>query len=191
VSDWLTRDATDQPEPAAHLSISPASAAGVVQGGKAGPFAVTGPSGDITLSVGGGAAVDAAGKPVTTVVNGGRFYLTRDTPGEVTVSAKARATHSTGRVFLFRGGNQARQKLILAGTAGEELTAGAKAAFTPAPASTPSASPSVPAASGGGGGELARTGTSLVGPVIGGVLLLAAGLGALLVVRRRRVRFTA
>jgi TQXA domain-containing protein/LPXTG-motif cell wall-anchored protein len=191
ISAYLTGHATDQPEPAAKLSISPAAVADVKQGGRAGPFTVTGPSGDIPLTVTGGTAVDADGKAVTSVVNGGRFYLTRDTPGEVTVSAKAEATHSTGRVFLFCGGNQARQKLILAGTAGEELTAGAKAAFTPVPASTPSASPSVPAASGGGGGELARTGTSLVGPVVGGVLLLAAGLGALLVVRRRRVRFTA
>ena len=194
ISEYLTSHATDQPEPAAKLSISPTTVDDVKQGGQAGPFSVTGPSGDIALTVTGGTAVDGDGKPVTSVVTGGRFYLTRDKPGEVTVSAKAKATHSTGRVFLFGGGKDAhRQKLILAGTAGEELTAGAKAAFTPTP--TSSASPSVPAAGGnggnGGGGELAKTGTSLTGPLIGSGLLLSAGAAAILLVRRRRVRFTA
>src|SRR3954470_16191777 len=73
----LTGNATDQPEPAAELKINPAGAAAVEQGGKAGPFPVTGPSGDITLTVTGGTAVDAAGNPVTKVVNAGQFFLTR------------------------------------------------------------------------------------------------------------------
>ncbi|GAA0795774.1 thioester domain-containing protein [Spirilliplanes yamanashiensis] len=215
VYGFLKTNATDQPEPKTELKIDPASAASVEAGQKAGPFTVTGPSGDIPLTVTGGTAVDAAGDPVTSVTNGGQFWLTRDTPGEVTVAAKAQASHSTGRVFLFKGGKQAkRQKLILAGQIGEELTAGAKAAFTPKPETTPSPtpsvtspspspsvtspapstpapSPSVPGEGGGDGGELPQTGASLYGAIIGGVLLLAAGVAALIVVRRRKVRFTA
>jgi TQXA domain-containing protein len=208
VYTYLIGNATDLLEPAAELSISPATAADVEQGAKAGPFTVTGPSGDISLTVDGGTAVDADGNPVTAVVNGGRFFLTRDTPGDVTVSARAAATQSTGRVFLFRGPQDIRkQSLILAGTAGEPLTASAKAAFTPKPGSTPTptptatpsptgtatppAGPGAPGTGGGNGGALPTTWTSIVGPLVGGVVLLAAGIAAVILVRRRRVRFTA
>jgi TQXA domain-containing protein/LPXTG-motif cell wall-anchored protein len=212
VYDYLTKNATDAPEPQATLSIAPATASAKA-GEKAGPFTVTGPSGDIVLKVDGGTAVDAAGHSLTTVTNGGRFWLTRDGSGDVSVTAEAKASHSTGRVFLYQG-TERRQKLILAGTAGEELSAGAKASFTkpestptPTPTATatptPSATPSSPAAtpsattpapatgSGGGGGTLPLTGSSTIVVIGAGILLLVAGAAAVFFVRRRRLNFTA
>jgi TQXA domain-containing protein/LPXTG-motif cell wall-anchored protein len=214
VYDYLTTHAGDAPEPLAELKISPATATAKA-GGKAGPFTVTGPSGEITLTVEGGKAVDASGTTITTVTNGGTFWLTREGPGDVSVVAKAESTHSTGRVFLFKGKGQ-KQKLILAGTVGDKLTAGARATFTPQPetsttpspsasaspsgsaspspsasgSAVPSVSPSVPGV-GGGSPTLPKTGASTMLIVGAGVLLLLAGAVAVLIVRRRKVSFTA
>lgn len=60
VHDYLVRNATDQPEPKAELSLDPASATATT-GGRAGPFTVHGPAGEIALKVEGGSAVDAEG----------------------------------------------------------------------------------------------------------------------------------
>jgi TQXA domain-containing protein/LPXTG-motif cell wall-anchored protein len=143
VYDHLTSKATDAPEPKAELTIAPASRTAAADS-KAGPFTVTGPSGPIALTVTGGTAVDGEGRTVTGVTNGGTFWLGRDGAGEVSAVAKTTATHSTGRVFLFKG-KQKRQKLILAGTAGDDLTATAKADFTRTPKPTPSPTPSTSA----------------------------------------------
>lgn len=210
VHDYLVTNATDQPEPKAELTLDPATATATV-GAKAGPFTVKGPAGDITLNVQGGAAVDAEGKPVTVTTNGGRFWLTGDGAGEVAVTVSAQDSVSFGRVFLFTGGKA--QKLILGGSTGATVTAGAGAAFAEAPASpsvpaespspsapveSPSSSPSTPADSpapstspAGNGGDLPRTGTPIAAAALAGVALLAFGAVALLVVRRRKLRFTA
>jgi TQXA domain-containing protein/LPXTG-motif cell wall-anchored protein len=212
VYDYLTSHATDVPEPKATLTITPGSVDTAELGTKAGPFTVAGPSGEITLTATGGQAVDAAGAQLTSVVNAGQFYLVRDTPGEVSVTAHAKATHSTGRVFLFKG-EKPRQKLILAGTAGDELNAAAKATFQPPTEHTPSPSPSqstpsptpsqtapgtptpsatAPGGSGsGGGGRLPTTGAPVAFAIGAGALLMVGGAVALLLVRRRRLRFTA
>ncbi len=211
VYDYLTSKATDAPEPKAELKIDPSAATATV-GDKAGPFTVTGPSGDIALTVNGGVAVDAADRSIASVTNGGRFWLKRDGSGDVTALAKTTSTHSAGRVFLYHG-NEKRQKLILAGTVGDELVAPVKADFTKKPESyptptpsvttssptptpststsvTPSVTPSVPAG-GEGGGTLPKTGASTLVVVGAGVLLLIAGAVAVLIVRRRKVSFTA
>jgi len=214
VRDYLIANATDQPEPQPTLSIDPASASATV-GGKAGPFAVAGPAGDIALTVNGGTVVDAEGKPVTAAVNGGQFWLTRDEPGEVTVTAAASGSLSFGRVFLYTGGADKAQKLILGTTIGSKVTAKAAATFTPAPVETPSESPSTPVESpstpaespsesapavpsespaapgAGGGGDLPLTGAATTGIVLAGLALLAAGAVAVVMVRRRRVTFSA
>ena len=215
--DYLIANATNQPEPKPTLSIDPATAS-VAVGDKAGPFTVAGPAGDIALSVTGGAAVDAEGKPVTTAVNGGRFWLTRDEPGEVTVTAAASGSLSFGRVFLYTEGADKAQKLILGSTIGSKVTARAAATFTPAPVE-PSESPSIPGESPsapvespstpvespsesapavpsespapGTGGDLPLTGAATAGIAVAGLALLAAGAVALVMVRRRRVTFTA
>ncbi|SBT47482.1 thioester domain-containing protein [Micromonospora auratinigra] len=212
VHDYLVAHATDQPEPKTELTVAPAKATANA-GAKAGPFTVKGPAGEITVAATGGRAVDEAGEPVTTTTNGGRFWLTRDGAGEVSVTLTAREAVSFGRVFLYPGGKA--QKLILGDSTGETVRAQAAASFAAAPASpsaTPttaspspsesapaeSPSPAVPAGSpapstspAGHGGALPLTGSPIAAAATVGVLLLAAGAVTVLIVRRRKVRFTA
>ncbi|MEV6800817.1 thioester domain-containing protein [Micromonospora rifamycinica] len=219
VHDYLVRNATDQPEPKAELSLDPASATATT-GGRAGPFTVHGPSGEIALKVDGGTAVDADGRPVGTTTNGGRFWLTATAAGRVTVTVSAPDSVSFGRVFLFSGGKNAKQKLILGGSTGTSVTAAAAASFAAAPASpspsaTPSGSPSPSASSpvespspsapaessspaspapstspASNGGGLPLTGSPIAMAALAGLALLAFGAVAVLLVRRRKVRFT-
>ncbi|MFG3711488.1 Cys-Gln thioester bond-forming surface protein [Micromonospora sp. NPDC047730] len=212
VHDHLVANATDQPEPKAELSVDPASAKATV-GDKAGPFTVKGPAGDIAVAVSGGSAVDAEGKPVTTITNGGQFWLTADGAGEVEATVSAKGSVSFGRVFLFTG-EKAAQKLILGGSTGETVTAKAQATFAAAPTESPSPSapaespsPSAPAESpspsapvespapstspASNGGDLPLTGSPIAAAIAAGVALLAAGAVTVLVVRRRKLRFTA
>ncbi|MEU5782781.1 thioester domain-containing protein [Micromonospora lupini] len=214
VRDYLVANATDQPEPRAELSVSPASATATV-GGKAGPFTVRGPAGAITVAATGGTAVDAEGKPVTTTTNGGQFWLAAEAAGTVDVTLTAQDSVSFGRVFLFTGAKKA-QKLILGGSTGATVTTRVSATFTATPATppatatpTPSASPSptTPSATpsesaqpaspapsispASNGGALPLTGSPIAMAATAGLLLLAAGAVAVLLVRRRKVRFTA
>ncbi|MEU4770444.1 Cys-Gln thioester bond-forming surface protein [Micromonospora sp. NPDC023644] len=212
VHDYLVANATDQPEPKAELSVDPASAKATV-GEKAGPFTVKGPAGEITVAVDGGSAVDAEGKPVTTTTNGGQFWLAADGAGKVKVTVSAQDSVSFGRVFLFTG-KHAAQKLILGGSTGATVTAKAEAAFAAAPTESPSPSapaespsPSVPAESpsptapvdspapstspASSGGDLPLTGSPIAASIAAGVALLAAGAVAVLLFRRRKLRFTA
>ncbi|MGC5049960.1 thioester domain-containing protein [Micromonospora sp. DT48] len=216
VHDYLIANATDEPEPRAELSIDPATATATV-GEKAGPFTVKGPAGEITLAVAGGTAVDAEGAPVTTIGNGGQFWLTAEGTGEVRVTASAADSVSFGRVFLYTG-TKAAQKLILGGSTGATVTAEASADFTAAPSpqpsspetSTPQPSPSSPADSpspsapeespsnpapstspASNDGGLPLTGAPIVTAIGVGLVLLLAGAVTVLVLRRRRVHFTA
>ncbi|MCZ7419025.1 thioester domain-containing protein [Verrucosispora sp. WMMA2121] len=216
VHDYLIANATDQPEPKAELSIDPTSATAQV-GAKAGPFTVKGPAGEITLAVTGGSAVNAEGAPVTTTDNGGQFWLTTEEAGEVGVTASAADSVSFGRVFLYTGA-KAAQKLILGGSTGATVTAEAKATFTapqpspepttpePTPStptespspeptpSTPEESPASPAPStspASNDGGLPLTGAPIVTAIAAGLVLLVAGAVTVLVLRRRRIHFTA
>ncbi|GIF08412.1 thioester domain-containing protein [Actinoplanes siamensis] len=218
VYDYLTANAVAQPEPTAELSITPGTASASV-GEKAGPFTVKGPAGEIALTVTGGQAVDAAGKPLTSTTNGAQFWLTAGQEGKVTAKVTAENSVSFGRVFLYSGGKDKHQKLILGTSVGKTVTGAAEATFTPAPvqttsapapgtssptpAPTASASPASPAVPGESTGSASPSPTlvnasenlpvtgSATATVIGaGVLLLIAGAGAVLVFRRRRVRFT-
>ncbi|GIJ23094.1 thioester domain-containing protein [Micromonospora lutea] len=219
VHDYLVANATDQPEPRAELSIDPTTATATV-GEKAGPFTVKGPAGDITLAVTGGTAVDAEGAPVSTTSNGGQFWLTAEGAGEVSVTASAADSVSFGRVFLYTG-KKAAQKLILGGSTGATVTAKAAATFAEAPSpqpspepepTTPQPSPSTPADSpspspstpeespaspapstspASNDGGLPLTGAPIVTAIAAGLVLLIAGAVTVLVLRRRRVHFTA
>ncbi len=196
---YLTDKAVDAPEPSTDLTVTPAAAAAAA-GAMAGPFTVRGPGGAIALSVQGGTAVDAAGKPVTTVANGASFYVTRDSAGEVSVGVKSDLKLSVGRIFLYNAkgdsayGGEAEDaaKLVLAEGVPGALAATAKATFTVAPTGqAPSPGAGTPPAGGSGGGELPVTGASTTLAAGVGVLLLVAGGAAVYLVRRRRVKFTA
>jgi TQXA domain-containing protein/LPXTG-motif cell wall-anchored protein len=193
---WLTDEkrVTTAPEPQPALSVTPKEAVAEV-GKLAGPFKVGGPNAEITITVTGGKAVDKDGKPLTKVVNGTEFYLSRDGVGPVGVRLDTKVDVSSGRVFLFKDGKDKKQKLILAGSTGVPDSASAAARFQPQPESStspsPSVSPSAPAGGSGGGGNLPVTGASTTIAVGAGLLLLVAGAVAVLLVRRRKVRFTA
>lgn len=143
VYDYLTTNAVGVPEPKSELSVDPASATAIA-GAKAGPFTVKGPAGEIKVTVTGGAAVDANGAPVSVTTNGGQFWLTGTEAGKAAVTLTAEGSVSFGRVFLFRGNKDKHQKLILGGTVGEKLNAGAEATFTSAPPASPSPSVTSP-----------------------------------------------
>jgi TQXA domain-containing protein/LPXTG-motif cell wall-anchored protein len=178
----LTTDAksesTDAP---GSLTISPATATGVV-GAKVGPFTVKSNVGDATIKVTGGKAVDKNGKDVTTVADGGQFYVVADAVGPVTIAATAEGTVPTGRIFVAHDGAKSHQELVLAGTAGVPLEAAAAATVTAAPSPSPSAStpPSLP---------VTGSKTGLWAGL--GLLLILGGAALVLVLRRRRVRFVA
>ncbi|GGM17474.1 thioester domain-containing protein [Dactylosporangium sucinum] len=173
INDYLvnaSKSPAEEPQP--KLVINPATLSGEA-GKKIGPFTVESGGGLATLTATGGSLVDADGKPVTELSNGGKFYVVADAPGEVTVNAKGSGSVPIGRVFVAKVGPDEFQKLILAGVAGTELEASAKVTVTPP----------VP--------HLPVTGVKLTGAITAGVLLVAGGVALLMVVRRRRVRFTA
>ncbi|MFF5230111.1 thioester domain-containing protein [Dactylosporangium sp. NPDC000521] len=174
VSEYLVKasqDAGADPQP--KLEINPATLSGVV-GKKIGPFTVVSGGGDAALTATGGKLVDEAGKAVTSLPNGGKFYVVADAVGTVTIDAKGSGSVPIGRMFVTAKEPNKTQKLILAGVAGTELEAKATVTVNAAPP------------------ELPVTGVKLTGAITAGVLLVAGGIALLLVVRRRRqVRFTA
>lgn len=174
VSKYLV-DASSNPaaEPEPKLEINPATLSGEA-GKKIGPFTVVSGGGVATLTAVGGKLVDADGKPVTSLPNGGKFYVVAEAAGTVTIDAKGSGSVPIGRMFVTAKEPNKTQKLILAGVAGKELEAKATVTVTPP----------VP--------ELPKTGVKLTGAITAGALLIAGGVALLLVVRRRRqVRFTA
>jgi LPXTG-motif cell wall-anchored protein len=162
------------------LTITPATATATV-GGKAGPFTVKTEGGkpDVTLTATGGKAVDSAGNEVTTAHDGDQFWITSDVVGSATVHGEATFKVPAARVLFFGDGDKHGQKLVMGGTKNKKLTAEVTATFT-APSASPSPSPGLPV-----------TGANVTGAAIGGAVLLLAGIGLVLVLRRRRVKFTA
>jgi TQXA domain-containing protein/LPXTG-motif cell wall-anchored protein len=175
IRDYLVAHATDQPEPERLLAITPPAATSAMVGKRVGPFTVSGPAGAITVRANGGTPVDADGAALAKTTNGGRFWLTRDSAGSVSVSAAGSGSVSFGRVFLYQGGRALSQKLVLGGSFGENLTAKATADFT---------------GLAGAGAGLPVTGAPTGVAVAAGLALLVAGAVTVLAVRRRRVRFT-
>ncbi|GAA3201025.1 thioester domain-containing protein [Dactylosporangium siamense] len=173
VSEYLVKAAKSPSEdPKPKLEINPATLTGEA-GKKIGPFTIASGGGTATLTATGGKLVDADGKPVTTLPDGGKFWVLADAAGTVNIEASGSGSVPIGRMFVTTQRPHDTQKLILAGVTGTKLQAKATVTVTPPP-------PSLPV-----------TGVKLTGAITAGVLLVAGGVALLLVVRRRRVRFTA
>ncbi|WP_166659010.1 thioester domain-containing protein [Labedaea rhizosphaerae] len=173
------------------LALTPDSIKGK-SGDKLGPFTIktNGTIKELTSELPEGVKItDADGKAIAsgTLKNGSKVYLSVPADaaaGSATLTVKANAHFDTGRLFV--GDNYAEkpsQTLIVATGTDTELEASANASWTVAPKTTTT---TPPAPQGSNGGGLANTGASIFVPVLVGVVLVGAGVGALLFQRRRR-----
>jgi LPXTG-motif cell wall-anchored protein len=179
VHDYLADLAGSTPHP--KLRITPDSATGTV-GTKVGPFTVHSGKAEVTLTVTGGKIVDKDGNEVTTLKNNGEFWVTSDTVGKANVHGTATFDVAAGHLFFTTVDGKKGQTVISPGTGSKKSEADVTAMFTAVPAS-PSPSPTSPG--------LPVTGANVTGAAVGGAVLLLAGIGLVLVLRRRRVKFTA
>lgn len=207
---YLTGDANvgigDQPDPA--LAVAPGEKSGEA-GQKIGPFTVT-TTGDIeklTTKLPEGVKItDANGTELTaeTIKNGTELFINVPADakeGAGTFELTASASVDTGRLFV--GENYAEkptQSLIVAMAEKSEIvaSAGVKWTETAPPTSTtettpttetttPTTSSTTPAPQPKNtSGDLASTGASVAAPLIIGVVLVGAGIGALLFLRHRK-----
>ncbi|MEU3650226.1 thioester domain-containing protein [Lentzea sp. NPDC034063] len=132
--------------------------------------------------------------------------------GQASFKLSAEATLQVGRLFIAKdkadnGETKKSQSLVVAqpskAKVEKEAKADWKAAVVPPTSSTPSSSVTPPTstpetttpttsstpanpAPGGGEDDLASTGASIMWPLIGGLVLVGAGVGALFVVRRKK-----
>ena len=172
--------------PALKLEVAPKSLAGAV-GKRIGPFTVTttGSITKLTPTVPAGVKLtDKDGKELTAqhIVNGSEIFF--DVPaatpagkGSFGLSASADA----GRVFVAQKEGKT-QNLIVAQAEAAKLSANAEASWTVQQSAPTTTTTPAPQAS---NGALANTGVSIFVPVSLGILLLLAGGGALLFLRRR------
>ncbi|GAB1515710.1 Cys-Gln thioester bond-forming surface protein [Actinophytocola sp. KF-1] len=197
----------EQPTPT--LSVSPATLSGTA-GERIGPFTVT-TSGTIealTANLPDGVKItDADGTELAaaTVADGTELYV--DVPagaadGAADFELTASAAVDTGRLFVGRNYDEhPTQSLIVAKAEKTTLTAGAGVEWTAAPTTPPTSTTTttttttVPPATTTTentpapqpkNDDLAETGASIFAPVLIGLVLVGAGLGAVLVVRRRK-----
>jgi TQXA domain-containing protein/LPXTG-motif cell wall-anchored protein len=208
-----------QKQPVVSLSITPQTGVEAEVGKAAGPFTIDTTASKVELTVDGPdgvAVVDANGAPLPDITHGVQFWLSApagEVTGEATVKATATAKVENGRLFVGMNNSQhPTQTLIVA--AGTKTTARAEAAakwlttappVTTTPSSPSSTTPTVtisttpsnaftvppttqaPPAQ---GGSLPNTGASVLGALGIAMLLLGAGMGALILQRRRRSRST-
>jgi len=184
--NFLTGDKnTGKAQPTPSLEITPKKLTGEI-GKLVGPFKVATTADKITKLTpklpDGVTITDKDGKALaeSALKNGSEIFVSvpaNATAGEGSFTLEATAPVSTGRVFVSNGVKS--QSLIVAQNSNAKLTAAATANW--AAASHPT-TPPAPQASNGG---LANTGVSIFVPIGIGVLLLAAGAGALLFLRRR------
>lgn len=200
----------DQPTPA--LAVSPIDLSGNA-GGRIGPFTVstTGQIDKLTTKLPEGVKItDANGVELTAgqIKDGTQLFL--DVPaaskeGAGTFELTATAAVDTGRLFV--GENYAEKKtqsVIVAKAEKSEIVASAGGRWleavppttstTTPPATTSTTSTTPPTTSTTSpapqpkntAGELAETGASIFAPIVIGVVLVGAGVGALLVLRHRK-----
>jgi len=179
IYNYLTTTATQMPEPVTELTFDGPTSGDLSE--KIGPFSATSPGGDVALEIEGGKLVDADDNEITSVPNGGEFYILPDEGvTDITVTGTATVTVPTGTVFLSTGelhsvstmsAGDESQKLILAGVVEGETAADLKITVT-------------------GDNTLPVTGMSLTNSLLLGAALLAAGVAALVIIRRRRTAAT-
>lgn len=195
-------------QPAPTLALDPAELSGTA-GERIGPFTVTtsGTIEDLTANLPDGVKItDADGTELTaaTIADGTKLYLdvpkgTADGNGSFELTASAAV--DTGRLFVGRNYDEhPTQSLIVAKAEKTTLTVSAAGSWTTAPTTPPTTtttttttvppttttSEAPPAPQPKNDENLAETGASVLAPVLIGLVLVGAGLGALLVVRRRR-----
>jgi TQXA domain-containing protein len=209
--NYLTGDANvgigDQPTPA--LAVAPDELTGEA-GKRIGPFTVstTGDIQKLTTELPDGVKItDVDGVELTAdkIKNGAALYL--DVPagaqeGAGTFSLTATASVDTGRLFVGENyGEKKTQSLIVATAESSEIVAAASAKWTVTPTTTtettppsetetttteaPSTTPSTPAPQ-PKANELAETGASIFTPILIGLVLVGAGVGALFFQRHRK-----
>jgi TQXA domain-containing protein/LPXTG-motif cell wall-anchored protein len=210
--DYLTGDDNigigDQPTPA--LAVDPTDLSGKA-GERIGPFTVntTGSIDKLTANLPEGVKitdVDGVELDASKIKNGSQLFL--DVPadaaeGEASFELTASAKVDTGRLFVGKDYSEHHktQSLIVAKAEASEITvsAGGNWVEAPAPTAPPSStsetappttttttSEAAPAPQPKNTGGLASTGASILAPVVIGVVLVGAGVGALLFLRRRR-----
>ncbi|HEX8870404.1 MAG TPA: LPXTG cell wall anchor domain-containing protein, partial [Lentzea sp.] len=121
--------------------------------------------------------------------------------GEAKMNVSASVTLEKGRLFVAQDDSYKTQSLVIAQNTKVKVAKEAKADWTKAEQtttpSTPSSTPetttpttttttSAAPAPGGSTDDLASTGASILWPLVGGLALVGAGVGALFVVRRKK-----
>lgn len=207
--DYLTGEANTGVDeaPLPELKIDPAEKKGTV-GTKIGPFKVSTNATveELKADLPDGVKItDADGKEVTAaaIKNGTELFFdvakgTKDGDGKFELTASA--TVPTGRLFVGKNYEEKpTQSLIVASAVKTTLNASASGSWSAAPVTetttsetttttteggetTTSASP-VPQAN---NDDLAETGASVFTPIVIGLVLIGAGIGAVLFMRRRR-----
>jgi TQXA domain-containing protein/LPXTG-motif cell wall-anchored protein len=210
--DYLTGDENtgigEQPSPT--LSVSPAELSGAA-GERIGPFTVTtsGTIEELTANLPDGVRItDVDGTELTaaTIANGTELYL--DVPegaadGDGSFELKVSAAVDTGRLFVGEDYDaNPTQSLIVAKSEKTTLTAGASADWAAAPTTPPTSTTTTTTTSTTTvpptttttdtpapqpkNDDLAETGASVFAPILIGLVLVGAGIGAMFVVRRRK-----
>ncbi|MEV6243994.1 thioester domain-containing protein [Lentzea sp. NPDC051838] len=122
--------------------------------------------------------------------------------GEATMNVSAEAVLQAGRLFIAEDSKHKTQSLVIAKNskvkvakdAKADWTAGVKPSEPTTPTTTTTTEPTTPTtttttnnpAPGGSTDDLASTGASILWPLVGGLVLVGAGVGALFVVRRKK-----
>ncbi|MFI1013020.1 Cys-Gln thioester bond-forming surface protein [Streptomyces sp. NPDC020965] len=135
LADWLEKRAGVVAEPTASLRLDPSAVSGR-PGARLGPVTVRTDADAVSLApptdagVSGVRVTDAAGRPVTTAVNGGKLYfdVPAGTPdGSATLSAQATTSIPVGRAFSAAATTSQTQ--ILAGSSQSTVSASATATW--------------------------------------------------------------
>jgi TQXA domain-containing protein/LPXTG-motif cell wall-anchored protein len=192
-----------QNEATPSLDIAPHQLSGKT-GDKIGPFALQTTADKVVLTKNlpaGVELVDKDGNPVKNLQNGSQLFVKVPAdakPDQASFDVSATATLEQGRLFV--GDHVKTQSLIVAAPVEVSVRASATAKWVAAPATVPSSTTTptsttgstapttttTPVAVVAGNNKLANTGASVLGPVIAGVVLLGAGIGAVLLQRRRK-----